>query len=122
MALADPRRGTPSDGQEFHCPGRIFTRRNSMFEGRSNGSVPEFNNPIRAQVHKATEMLVAICRSDGRDDAAIRKDAVADLKEAFAAAELCVRSFPVAGEPEPFTTTAGIFRLVMDHHGVDRSD
>ncbi len=69
-------------------------------------------------------MIVAIGKSFKKDNRTIRADVIADLKVAFAVARLLVQNVLVAGAPETerYTTTAGIFRLVMDHCGVDRSD
>lgn len=88
------------------------------------GEGEETPDSPRAKIRRATEAIVAVRRHFGDDDAVIREGVVGDIKEALEGDEPWVKLIPLAGvpEPEPCASLPGIYRMVLDHYGLDRCD
>ena len=73
-------------------------------------------------VIKATVLLILIGRRLGCDDHAIRSDVLGALKEALEGDHPCERIMNIGGNPTRMISSAGIFRLMFEQSGIDRSD
>src|SRR5690349_20304346 len=95
-----------------------------MMRGRQGLRGAPDEDAIRAKVHRATEMLVAIHRRFGKGDEAVRADVLADVRQALTGAEPRIGLLQAedAADPEPAISTPGVYRLILDHFGLDRSD
>jgi hypothetical protein len=73
-------------------------------------------------VIQATVLLMLIGRRLGCDDDAIRSDVLGALKEALEGDRPCERTMTIDGKPAKMISSAGIFRLMFEQSGIDRSD
>ena len=79
-------------------------------------------SPLQAAIRRATELIVAIRREFGEEGEELRADVLGGIKEALTGAERWLETITVEGEPQFCATTEGVFRMVFDQFGVDRSD
>ncbi len=89
-----------------------------------NASDPRSSDAVHDMVQRATRLMVAVGRQSGLDDRTIRATILGDLEEALTGDGPWMEALPVAGEPGPVpcVTGAGVYRVIFQQFGLDRSD
>jgi hypothetical protein len=90
---------------------------------------PSTRNPLKSRlgydemVRKATGLIVAGLHHTGSTEAEIRQKVNAAVKEALEGDKEFVRPVDFdRGQPDLALSTAGIFRIVLAEHNIDRND
>jgi hypothetical protein len=88
----------------------------------ASGSPPQFHpNPFEC-FRRVTEMQVAIGRQLGDDDGTIVENTKAAIVEALTGDKEWFSEISVNESTEDVVTRAGMYRIVLEHFGLNRAD